>query len=428
MPEPTDTVIIVSERSIGIGPTGPTGATGDTGETGPTGESGSNGLSFEVSSQYRAGTGQVVKFDDPSYQSIISAPDTTDTYPTAQRLVVQGPNGFPDSNGEGGDVYLWAGNGAADNGSGGDIKADGGYGSGTGSGGSVKVRGGYSPQGTGGFVQISSGSSSDNDGGSIHINSGYSDYESGGTLSIYTGNGQNSGGSLSIFTGSGQVNGGDIDIYAGYGNEDSGGTVTISGGNTSGGTAGNVQLETFSGGKVILVGDGGEFLGNSDDPDNQIATVGYVDSSGGTKAVRATKSMQQEGDPILTYITFDVHEYSDLAELHSTSVDTDRFIAPSSGRYRLLINLIAFDNSIVKNEFFLEMVVYDSTDTIKFGNEISLVRSLPFPDGRLSINYDSGLIELSAGDYIRTHIFTGAIEPPTIEAGPYTFACFEKVT
>ena len=258
---------ITAEGSGGGGGTGPTGPTGPTG-----------GLDFEVSSQYRAGTGQVVKFDDPTQQSIIAAPDATDSYPTAQRLVVQGPNGFLNSDGEGGDVYLWAGNGAATNGSGGDIKADGGQGSGSGEGGSVKVRGGYSPAGTGGFVQVSSGGSTDGDGGYLQLNSGYSDSASGGSVEIYSGySTDGNGGDVNIYTGFGtNGNAGDINIYGGQGATGDGGTVTISGGDTSGGTAGDVQLQTYSGGKVILAGDGGEFLNDADDPDNQIATIGDI--------------------------------------------------------------------------------------------------------------------------------------------------------
>ena len=156
--------------------------------------------------------------------------------------------------------------------------------------------------------------------------------------------------------------------------------------------------------------------------------TGPAGSSATSVAVRATKSTQQSGSAIVTYITFDVHEYSDLGGLHSTSVNPDRFTSPSSGRYRLTVNLIAFDNSQLENEFFLQIEIRDSAGALKSGNESSLVRSLPFPDGRLSVNFDTGSIQMDAGDYIKVGVFTGAIEPPTIETGPYTWACFEKIT
>ena len=156
--------------------------------------------------------------------------------------------------------------------------------------------------------------------------------------------------------------------------------------------------------------------------------TGPTGSSSVPLSVRATKSVQQVCDPIQTYVTFDTHEYSDLGGLHSTSVNTDRFVAPSSGRYRFLFNSIVYDNALVDNEYFLTTEVSNSAGGIKFSYENSFVRSNPFPNGRLSINFDTGVIQLNSGDYIRASIFTGAIQPPTIEAGPYTFVCFEKVT
>ena len=166
----------------------------------------------------------------------------------------------------------------------------------------------------------------------------------------------------------------------------------------------------------------------SNGPTGATGATGPAGSSSAPVAVRATKSTQQSGNAIQTYITFDVHDYSDLAGLHSTSINTDRFIATSSGRYKFLCTAVVYDNSLVHNEYFLTTEVYNSTGGFKFSSEISFIRSDPFPDGRLSINFDTGQIQMDAGDYIKSSVFTGAIQPPTIEAGPYTFACFEKVT
>lgn len=117
----------------------------------------------------RAGTGETLKFGNPTVQSIITGPDTTQSYPTSQRIVIQGTTGFTGTTGEGGDIYLWAGNGGDAGGTGGDIKVDGGQGVGTGEGGTIKIRGGYSPDGTGGFVEIRSGDSNTGIGGPIDI-------------------------------------------------------------------------------------------------------------------------------------------------------------------------------------------------------------------------------------------------------------------
>jgi hypothetical protein len=170
-------------------------------------------------SNNRTGSGDVLRFAQSVDQAIISGPSTTSASPTAQRLVIAGADGYIDTSGEGGDIYLWAGVGGDANGSGGDIKVDGGNGQGTGGGGTVKVRGGYTPDGTGGFVEITAG-------------------------------GSNTG------------TGGRIDIIGGYSN-----TV---------GEGGNILLQTSEDGTITLSGDGGEFLNDATVPGNQIATLSDI--------------------------------------------------------------------------------------------------------------------------------------------------------
>lgn len=119
-------------------------------------------------SNARAGYGEILQFGNNSSQSIITGPPAQDGS-AAQRIVVQGQNGSS-TGGEGGDVYLWAGSGVANNATGGDIKVDAGQGTGTGEGGTVKIRGGYTPSGTGGSIEITSGYSTEGTGGSVHIN------------------------------------------------------------------------------------------------------------------------------------------------------------------------------------------------------------------------------------------------------------------
>ena len=189
-------------------------------------------------SNARTGTGEVLRFNDVTSQSVIIGPNPTTAVPTAPRLVVAGADGRTATTGEGGDVYLWAGRGGSTGGSGGDIKVDAGNGGGTaGSGGTVKVRGGYSQESGGGFVQVYAGDSSEGPGGWLELRAGsnYTDTES---------------------------YGGNVDIEAG------------GSGNAAGG--GNINLTTYQGGKITLSGNGGEFLNDSSNPDNQIATIGDI--------------------------------------------------------------------------------------------------------------------------------------------------------
>ena len=208
---------------------------------GPSGSEGAGDIfSVEIPNQ-RTGTAEVLQFTDSTKQSAITGSPTTAESPTANRLVVAGQDGHPDTSGEGGDIYLWAGRGGSANGSGGDIKVDAGNGGGDdGSGGTIKVRGGYSQTSGGGFVQIYAGDSSEGSGGYLELRAGsnYTDTES---------------------------YGGAVDIEAG------------GSGNAMGG--GNINLRTYQAGKILLSGDGGEFLNDSSDPDNQIATIADIQAA-----------------------------------------------------------------------------------------------------------------------------------------------------
>lgn len=106
------------------------------------------------------GTGQTLKFNDPTQQAIIYGPPSTVGLPNADRIIIQGAPGFTGTAGEGGDVYLWAGPGGDTNGNGGDIKVRAGRGFGTGSGGYLNFQAGDSGTGTGGYINIESGESS----------------------------------------------------------------------------------------------------------------------------------------------------------------------------------------------------------------------------------------------------------------------------
>ncbi len=191
-------------------------------------------------SNNRTGSGDVLRFASSFDQSIITGPPATTANPTANRLVVAGQDGAAGDgyDGEGGDIYLWAGVGGGTNGGGGDIKIDGGNGAPGGQGGYVKVRGGYSQDSVGGYVYIEGGNSANNYGGNVEINAGdnYNDTD---------------------------AYGGSVNIHGGYSGDAAKG--------------GDITLTTSQSGKVILLGDGGEYI-NSAEPGNQIATVSQLPS------------------------------------------------------------------------------------------------------------------------------------------------------
>ena len=220
-----------------------------------------------LDSNSRTGYGEVLKFGNSSSQSIISGPNPTYVSPDAQRLVVAGADGTAGDgyDGEGGDVYLWAGQGGGTNGNGGDIKLDGGNGHGTGQGGYVKMRGGYSPNADGGVIQILGGDSYTGNGGDITITGGGS---------------QNGDGTA----------GGDVNISAGY--------------SSSSWAGGNMTLTTTQEGKITLSGSGGEFLNDSSNPNNQIATIGDVGTKAYVRVNAPASSVGQAGD-VATYVADD---------------------------------------------------------------------------------------------------------------------------
>jgi hypothetical protein len=128
------------------------------------------------------GTGQTLKFSDPTQQAIIYGPPSTVDYTSAERVIIQGAPGFAGTTGEGGDVYLWAGPGGSVGGDGGDIKIRAGRGQLTGGGGYLNFQAGQSDTGNGGWIGIESGSSNTyGNGGYITIQA-----RSGGTITLRT--------------------------------------------------------------------------------------------------------------------------------------------------------------------------------------------------------------------------------------------------
>ena len=166
----------------------------------------------------RTGSGLTLKIGDTNSQAIITGPGpVANVYNAAPRLVVAGQDGV--LNGEGGDIYLWAGRSGPDGGSGGDIKVDAGIGQNGSEGGTIKIRGGNSVSGAGsavgGFVEIDAGSG-------------------------------NVGGQIYITAGTGDTQGGNANVAGGYAYNGPGGQVNIIGGGSSLGLPayGNVLVAT----------------------------------------------------------------------------------------------------------------------------------------------------------------------------------------
>ncbi len=149
--------------------------------------------------------------NDPSSQVIITGPTPNNTYWDAQRLVIQGQQGYGGENndkGEGGDVYIWAGSG----GDPGSLQP-------RGDGGDVKLRGGLGGN-NGGYIRIESGDAQAASG-------------TGGFLDLNAGNGGATGGTggvVNINAGGGNAFGGNVNINAGQGDTNTGGNVYISSG------------------------------------------------------------------------------------------------------------------------------------------------------------------------------------------------------
>jgi hypothetical protein len=146
-------------------------------------------------------SGQTLLFGDANQGAIITTPNGVEGNPYSQRLIINPGQGY--DYGEGGDIYLWAGRGGSNNGSGGDLKIRGGdsFGSGesgyirieagqvhgSGSGGEVRIVAGPSDSGNGGSIYIA-GANGGNYGGGVTINGGYAGGEAGADV-VITGGG-----------------------------------------------------------------------------------------------------------------------------------------------------------------------------------------------------------------------------------------------
>jgi hypothetical protein len=166
--------------------------------------------------------------NDPASQVLITGPTPNNTYWDAQRLVIQGQQGYGGENndkGEGGDVYIWAGSGGdpgslQPRGDGGDVKLRGGLGGNNG--GYIRIESGdaQADSGTGGFLDLNAGNAgaTSGTGGNVNINAGGGN-SVGGNVNIDAGQGDNLfGGSVNISAGYGPTEIGSVNIETGTGN------------------------------------------------------------------------------------------------------------------------------------------------------------------------------------------------------------------
>jgi hypothetical protein len=210
--------------------------------------------------------GQTLLFGDATKEAIITTPNGNDTDGiNSQRLVINPGAGY--DYGEGGDIYLWAGRGGDNNGSGGD----------------VKIRGGYAPaDGTGGYIRMDGGASQANGApGFIEITGGQG--------------GNTTGGYVEITGGVGATVGGDVKMYGGYGTA-TGGNVNIWGGGSGNGQAneGHVNIET-GGNTWTFAADGTtKFPNNTINPGNNQSLTLRTQSSGNAYTVAYQSSNSWE--------------------------------------------------------------------------------------------------------------------------------------
>jgi hypothetical protein len=169
-------------------------------------------------------SGQTLLFGDATQEAIISTPDGSNADGiNSQRLVINPGKGEDSNGGEGGDIYLWAGRGGANNGSGGDIKIRGGYAPADGTGGYIRMDGGES-QGNGapGFIEITGGQGGTTSGGYVQITGGVAGSGTGGAVDLIGGFGQAGPGAAVSITGGGSANGlaeyGNVNISSGASN------------------------------------------------------------------------------------------------------------------------------------------------------------------------------------------------------------------
>lgn len=159
----------------------------------------------------------------------------------------------------------------------------------------------------------------------------------------------------------------------------------------------------------------------------ETGTWATVSATGGTsisgniiKAVRATKTNTQTGITGLNYITFNAEDYTDLATLHSTSTNNERFKAPTTGRYRLTAQVSV---SAITSPSGVIVGIDKNTD----GNFIyQQTAGAAYSLTAAIFQATTGWVQLNANDYLSVAIYTDDASVDIVNAS--TWACFEQLT
>jgi hypothetical protein len=118
-------------------------------------------------------------------------------------------------------------------------------------------------------------------------------------------------------------------------------------------------------------------------------------------------------------LSFNTHVFTDLAGLHSTSVNPSRFIAPATGRYRLTAQ-IRSDSGITSADDFIIGINKNAAGVYPYQTWAAGTTG-----GTITVQATSSWIQLSSGDYLEVGFATGATL--NIDASG-TWAVFEQLT
>jgi hypothetical protein len=171
---------------------------------------------------------------------------------------------------------------------------------------------------------------------------------------------------------------------------------------------------------IIPVSEGDYFetfginqAGSTSDVDNTWMSIEAIDPALHRVLVRksANQSLSAGTDTVMTW---DVEEY-DTNGFHDNVTNNSRLTAPTTGRYRVCVNMIA---ASATGQF----VIYcrkNGTDTI------GLPRTETDSTGIENLNGVSGVIELTAGDYIEATAFHTSAT--SVTAGTHTWFSMEQI-
>jgi len=348
-------------------------------------------------------SGEVLQFGNPNLQSIITGPTPTVNV-NAQRIIIQGQRG--NGTGEGGDVYVWAGDSDT-------------------AGGDIKIYAGDADNastGSGGYINLAGGDGFDN-GGDISLNGGVSANGAGGSVSIAGGTSQGNGppGFIEITGGQGDsTTGGYVEITGGVGGNDRGGTVDIIGGYGQGGPGGNVNIagggsvggfSTYGNVKISAGSSSWNFNndGNLTLPANTFAInyangnqvqlgggglSGIVIQDEGTNVVASANTINFIGNGVTASNVSGVATVTISGNSNQISNGNSNVSIPDAN-----------DNVyITTNDGNSKQWIFNKNGSLRIPGNIDIVGAIIFPQEVSSINWSTYNIELSQYGRINTNV------------------------